>query len=258
MTNERTHELISAAADGALNDYERVELDQLLKGSAEACRLRSELGLLASILENAPQPVPPATLHDQIMARVTLPASRARRPVFAWRPEWTATGVLRYGLAAAAGVILAVFFYESQPRSGTAADLADLVGTMAPHRARSAADVMDTYRFRSEGFECLVQLERSEGGLLLDIQVDAARPLDIAVDLGSARARLVALLQDQKPLESIAIADQTLRVQALGRRQLTALLVRADETVFTGEAKIELEFSSEGELLQHGSLTPAW
>ncbi len=256
--NERTQELVSAAADGALNDDERAELDRLLKGSAEACRLRSELGLLASILENAPQPVPPATLHDQIMARVTLPASRSRKPVFAWRPEWAAAGVLRYGLAAATGVLLAAFFYESQPRFGAATDIADLVGTMAPHRARNAADVMDTYTFRSEGFECLVRLEHSEGGLLLEIQVDAARPFDIAVDLGSARARLVALLQDQKPLESIAIADQTLRVQALGRRQLTALLVRADETVIAGEAKIELEFSSEGKLLQRGSLTPAW
>ena len=257
--NERTQELVSAAADGALNNDERAELDRLLKGSAEACRLRSELGLLASILENAPQPVPPATLHDQIMARVTLPASRSRKPVFAWRPEWAAAAVLHYGLAAAAGVLLAAFFYESQPRFGAATDIADLVGTMAPqHRARSAADVMDTYTFRSDGFECLVRLEHSEGGLLLEIQVDAARPLDIAVDLGSARARLVALLQDQKPLESIAIADQTLRVQALGRRQLTALLVHADETVSAGEAQIDLEFSSEGKLLQRGSLTPAW
>jgi hypothetical protein len=257
MSSERILELVSAAADSALTDEERDLLDRLLEESPEARRFHDDLGRIDSIMRRLPELVPPEALHDRIMAGTSLPLARQRRPIFAWLDSLTPFPVLRYGIATAAGLVLAMVFYESQPNFTETVDITELVGTMAPNRDRTAAEILDTYEFRAEGLESRVLLERRHGALLLDIQVDSDEPVDIAVDLSAAGARVDALVQTENSLESIEIAGQTLRVRALGRRQLTALLHRVDDAV-EGREKIELEFSSDGKLLQRGSLAAAW
>jgi hypothetical protein len=209
-------------------------------------------------MRKLPELAPPEALHDRIMAGTSLPLARQRRPIFAWFDSLAPFAVLRYGTATAAGLVLAAAFYESQPKFAETADIAELVGTMAPNRDQAAADILDTYAFSAEGVESRVLLERRHGALLLDIQVDSDEPVDISVNLAAGGVRLDALVQSGNSLESIEIAGQKLRIRALGRRQLTALLHRVDDSAFEGREKIELEFSSKGKLLQRGSLTPAW
>jgi hypothetical protein len=147
-------------------------------------------------------------------------------------------------------------FYESRGIPGPA-DLTELVGSMAPKRERSGADLLDTYEFRDAGIQCLLSLERRNGMLLLDIRVDADAPVDISVDLADAGVRLEALAQMENSLESIETDGRSLRIRAQGQRQLTALLQRAEEPGRQGEP-INLKFSVNGRLLQRGTLTPAW
>ena len=262
MSNERVLELISAAADGALSDEDREELGRLLEESPEARRLHSDLERLDSFLRKVPELTPPGSLHDRIMASTSLPRvekkQRMAMPKFAWFGSLTPSGLLRYGVATAAGVLLAAGLYESQPRIAGTPDFTDLVGTMSPSRPRAAAEIVDTYSIHEAGLEGQVSLERRDGLLLLEIAVDADTPVDISVDFASAGTRLDALMQHENPFESIEITGRTLRVRAHGRRQVTALLQPNEEAGSDRTEKINIEFSSKGKLLQRGSLTPAW
>ncbi|MEX2126452.1 MAG: hypothetical protein WD795_21335 [Woeseia sp.] len=256
MNRYRTLELISAAADGELGDAERAELDRLLDESPEAREFQAELENLEALFGDIPLPDMPETLHADIMARVPLPQAISASPMFAWlrapAPIW------RYGLATAAGLLLAVAFYESPLFFSHTGNTIDLVGTMAPAGSRSDTDLVDSYAFRSDGLETLIRLERGHDSLLLDIRIDADEPVELAVNLAGAGARLEALSQSESPPESISLADRILHIQALGRRRITAHLRRVDDADFAGEAKIELELSSEGKLLQQGSLETTW
>ena len=256
MNGNRGLELISAAADGDLGRGERAELDRLLEQSPEAHAFQTDLENLESLLAEIPPPDLPETLHADIMARVPVPQARSTGSLLTWLGS--SEPILRYGLATAAGLLLAVGFYESPLSVSHSGNVIDLVGTMAPAGNRSDMDLVDSYAFRSDGLDTLIQLERRNDSLSLDIRIDADEPVDLAVNLAGSGARLEALSQNESPLESISLTDQILRIQALGRRRITAYLRRVDDTDFAGEAKIALEFSSEGKLLQQGSLETTW
>jgi len=258
MTDQRTLELVSAAADGELNTSERAELEQLLENSAEARKFQAELADMNSLLGDVPAIEPPDSLHLQIVNRVTLPQIKTDKPFLDWLRPSQFMPVLRYGLAAAAGILLAASFYESQSLFPTNNDFDDLVGTMAPNRVVAEADILDTFDFRTDGLESLVQLQRRDNDVFLDIQIDANTALDIAVDMSSTGVRPGALAQLDDSLESIVVKDQVLQLRATGQRRLTVLLRRVNDTSIAGEAKITLEFSSDGRLLEQGSLQASW
>jgi anti-sigma factor RsiW len=262
MSHERLIELVSAATDDELSSDERAELDRLIQQSPEARRFRDEINRIDSILRKAPELMPPETLHERIMAAISLPSPRSWQRKLASKVGWpgslTPSIVLRYGMATAAGIVLATVLYDSHPGISQPADITELLGTMAPGRDRHEADIVDTFAFRAEGIDAQLSLERRDGALLLDIRVDAAESVDISVDLAAAGARLNALAQTGNPLESIEITGHVLHVRGRGRPQLTALLHRIEDAAFSAGNTIELEFSSDGKLLQRGSLTPAW
>ncbi|NIA27696.1 MAG: hypothetical protein GWP02_06535 [Desulfobulbaceae bacterium] len=258
MTDQRTLELVSAAADGELNSSERTELEQLLENSAEAREFQAELAEMGSLLEAVPAVEPPESLHLQIVNSVTLPQKKADTSFLGWLRPPQLMPVLRYGLATAAGLLLAASFYESQSLFPANDDFDKLVGTMAPSRVVADADILDTFDFRSNGLESLIQLQRRNNDLYLDIQIDADAALDISVDMSSTGVRPGALAQLDHSLESIVVKDQTLQMRATGQRRLTVLLRRVDDAPIAEEAKIALEFSSDGRLLEQGSLQAIW
>jgi hypothetical protein len=161
-------------------------------------------------------------------------------------------------VATAAGAVLAAAFYESQADFGGTPDIMQIVGTMAADRSRAGDKVLDTHTFRTATVKSEISLERHEDALLLDIHVDAEEPVTISFYFSAAGVRVDAIVQDGRSLESIEITEQGLRVRARGRRNLTALLQRGEDTEFTGEAKIDLDYSSDGKVLQRGALTATW
>lgn len=258
MTDERMMQLISAAADGELTADEQAELERLLERSTEAREFAADLEQMDAILRDAPAPEMPGSLHARIMDSIDLPET-SPQPSGRTRLRLPDVGTLfRYGLATAAGIVLTVSLYESQQLFTGTPDFSQLVGTMAPDRVVAEADIVDLYDFRAEGFASLVQLQRRDGKLYLDIQVEADQPLDIAVNISPAGIWPGALAQLDDSFESIAIADSVLRARASGKRRLTVLLSRVGDTALKGQAKIDLEFSSNGRLLEHGSLQATW
>lgn len=258
MTDQRTLELVSAAADGELNSSEQAELEQLLENSAEAREFKAELAEMDSLLGAVPVIAPPSSLHTQIVNRIKLPQDKVNTSFRGWLRPPQFMPVLRYGLAAAAGLLLASSFYESQSLFPSDTDFDDLVGTMAPSRVVAEADILDSFDFHSEGLESLVQLQRRDNDIYLDIQIEADAALDISVDMSSTGVRPGALAQLDHSLEFIVVESQALQLRATGQRRLTVLLRRVDDASIAEEAKITLEFSSDGRLLEQGSLQATW
>ncbi len=258
MTDQRTLELVSAAADGELNAGEQAELENLLESSAEAREFQMELAEMDSLLAKVPAIEPPGSLHTQIVDCITLSQEKAGNSLLGWLRPPQFMPVLRYGLAAAAGLLLAASFYESQSLFPSNDDFDDLVGTMAPSRVVAEADIIDTFDFRSNGLRSLVQLQRRNNDIYLDIQIEADGSLDISVDMSGTGVRPGALAQLDNSLESIVVEDQALKLRATGQRRLTVLLRRVDDASIAEEAKITLEFSSDGRLLEQGSLQATW
>ena len=121
---------------------ERAELDRLLEENPDAREFQADLRKLESFLADIPSPDMPETLHGDIMARIPATQRPVQRPVttparstFGWLRA--PTPVFRYGLATAAGVLLAAIIYESPLTFSPATDRGDLVGTMAPAGSRS-------------------------------------------------------------------------------------------------------------------------
>lgn len=237
MTDECNLELVSAGADDELSGDEQIELDSLLESSAEARELQSELQELDSIISRVPDIEPPSFLHAKIMAQVE--QQRATKPsaVSWWRDLMPGTG-LRYALATGAGALIALIVVGGVPPVPSTVDYSDLVGTMSPGTNIGSTEILDSFSFSQEGLEGLIQLRLSGGITFLDIQADTEKPLDISVDPGDA--------------------GQAVQVQALGQQRLTILLHREDDTVHSGAARITLEISSEGKLLDQGELKASW
>ena len=238
MTDERNLELVSAGVDDELNGDEQIELDSLLESSAEARELQSELEQLDSILNKVPDVVPPAFLHAQIMAQVEQQSRQTKSAAVSWWRDLMPGAGLRYALATGAGALIALIVVGGVPSVPSPVDYSDLVGTMSPGTDLGSTEILDSFSFRQEGLESLIQLRLSGGIAFLDIQANSEQPLDISVDPSDA--------------------GQVVQVQALGQQRLTILLHREDDAVHSGEARITLEISSEGKLLDQGELKATW
>jgi len=267
MTDDRAMQLVSAAVDGKLDADEQAELEQLLESSTVASEFKQDMEQLDSLLAGLPELDPPEPLHERIMARAPSDAAQSkasilsllRLPPFGSGMRYALAGTgMRYALAATSGAIIAAIFMSSQSLMPATTDISELVGTMAPNAASADANTLDSFAFHQDGLVSLVRLERSTNNYLLDIQVEAAKPLDITVDMTGAGVHTDAMAQIDSEFDLIAISNQTLKLRALGQQRLTILLRRVDDEVIHEDASISLEFSSDGKLLQQGELRPTW
>lgn len=251
MSDERALELISAAADGELDSRERAEVEQLLRESAAARAFRDDLRRLRTLLADLPAPAFPDGLHARIMSD----AGRTNRERTArWHVPVPGLA-LRYGLAAAAGVVLAVGVYEWRP----AADggYGELAGTMLPEGSRAGTRVLDRETTQAAEFTGLVELQQSGEQLLLDIRLDAAESVELTIDFAAAGLRPVGVSQPRFPFKSIEMAEQVLQARGLGRQHVSVSLRREEYAAAADEAAIRLEYSSGGRVLEQGSLSSA-
>ena len=255
MTDQRELELISAAIDGELDADERAELDLLLESSAEARELNGELEKLDSLLKEVPDLEPSASLHARIMAQAKPRQVQSKSSMGNWAAILSPVAGFRYAVAVSAGALLVGIFIGIRSVPPDTIDVVDIVGTVAPESVPADANIVDSFAIREEGLESLVQLRLSGSDYFLDIDSDTTQRLDIFVDLGGAGLWPDAMAQTDGQSEAIAVAGQILRIEALGKQRLSVLLRHVDDVAVNGEAKITFEFSSEGKLLQRGSLT---
>ncbi len=102
--NDQSHvdqhvlDLLNGSIDGELSAAEQAELDSLLAGSARVSDLHEELKVLAGILDELPEQVPPEYLHNAIISQVRLPVvadAEDKSPDYSangWRPPGCVPG----------------------------------------------------------------------------------------------------------------------------------------------------------------------
>lgn len=254
MSIERAFELLSAELDNDLSPDEQEELRGLLADSAEARELASELSQLDQTLDKLPNVDPPAGLADQILGALRTPEPTKRVSLFDWLSSIGAGPMLRYGFSVAVGALLAIAVYENQPEGGTGADITELVGTMAPDADRPGRRILDSLSFEQTGVSSVARLERRDRSLVIDIRIDTTRIVEIAMDFDATKFEFEALAQTQSSLDAIEWSGTTLRVKGRGQRRFAVLLRPVDDEASDTETQIRLDYSSEGKILQQGTL----
>jgi hypothetical protein len=157
MLDQRIIELINADIDGELGPHEQGELEAVLESSPEAVTFRLELLGLNNAFRKMPDLDPPPDLARNILDQVQLPA---RQRPFNLPGFLAGLSPVAGGLAFAAGLLLAVGFYESGSRKLTPQDTVNMVGTMV-----AGEQVKVTARPPGERDSLLLDLE--EAGLMV-------------------------------------------------------------------------------------------
>jgi len=249
MITERIIELVNAGMDGELNQPEQAELEAALQESSEVREFQAGLRGFADLLENEAPLELPEGLHRQIVEQINLPTKVTTGFRFRNIP-----GFVRYGLAAAAGLVLTVGLYEYRPGAATEQDISSMVGTIMHKDSGSDEVTLDAFAFEFEDISSAVSLQRRDGALVLDVLLDSRDPVDITVDFTSDGLQFDAIAQMQSDLKSIEFADQAIQVEGHGRQHFAVLLHRDGDLAADREASIKLRFSSNGKLIKEGSL----
>jgi len=253
MTDDRKMELISAALDHELDAGDHDALEHLLDSSAEARDLQAGLKQLDTLLKRVPELEPPASLHAEIMAQAHPTAAAPMPKKSGWLQALIPGAGLRYAIAAATGALVAAVVINSESMRTETGDITDFVGTMAQNSG-ATSDIIDSFAFADGNLESLIQLQRSDGFLVLRVEVESSETVDISVDLSDAGLEADAIAQQDSDFESIAMARSAVQMRAIGHQNMSILLRRVDDTALAGKAEIRLEFSSSGRLLGRGAL----
>jgi len=180
MLEEHALELINAEIDGELGPEERAELDDLLEASEAARALRAELRKLANLLDGLPEKAPPADLADSILRDIHVPK---RQPAFSVSRLFASVQPAAAGFAFAAGLLLAVGFYELSPSDRFSVDASNMVGTMVMNPQSDVARQTDTMMVQGPGISGKVSISVSGEFKILSFDLASARQTEIQIAL---------------------------------------------------------------------------
>jgi hypothetical protein len=221
MIDDHNKNLIHAGLDGELDESGQAELQQLLDTSPQARDYHDQMLNLNAFLERVPDPELPEDLHGSIMNAISLPAARRRRLSFGFSQF---PGFVRYGLATAAGLLLAIGMYEYSPRLDGMPDQSSMVGTIMPGQNQAPAVVLDSFAFDLEPLSSEIDLLRRDANLVLDVQLNSAAAVHVTVDFKGNGLAFDAIAQMDSDLQSIEVADHTVRITSIGRQHFAVLL----------------------------------
>lgn len=157
-------ELINAEIDGVITGAQKAELNRLLLADPALRAQRDQLAGVCRALDTMPREDLPAGLHDAIVSGlpVATPLSHAsaRRASFTQRP------LLRYAAAFAGGLLVSTLAYQLDRFHPTAADQADMMGTIADSQRVDATQTQA---------RMIVDLPQAQGAITLEGSADAPR-----------------------------------------------------------------------------------
>lgn len=248
MLEQRVIELINADIDGEIGQAEKAELETILESSAEARLMRVELLKLSNLLDNEPEVDPPAELSDQILTRLTPNRGKA---AFSLSGLISSFQPVTAGVAFAAGLMLAVGFYELSPVNPESADTAGMVGTMVMSQPKSPAFLENDLVYRAEGFVGQISLRDKDGLHVLNFDLESEDRTEIEVSLHDTGYIFGGFAQPDdgadETIDTVAISGGTLRVVNQGSQHF-AVFLREDDAGVTGDnGLISIGFLRSGE-----------
>lgn len=246
MLDERIAELIQADVDGELPAADRPELERTLAESAEARRFRDEMLRIARLMSTLPPTEPPADLRRRILDRVELPAP-ARWLAFggSWfRPA-------SYGLAVAAGVLVAVGIAQVVPSGAT--DIEHLVGSMVRQDGSLSAPAAARLDIEAPGVTGEVSVTVLDGVRAIEFEFVSERPVELRVDLAGSGLRFGGIADPESGVQVMDLSGGDVRVVNHGSRRFM-LFVRPEAGREAGTGSVGIAVGQEGKTLYQGHL----
>lgn len=252
MLNDHTKELIHRALDDDLSATERAELGTLLAESEEARNFSQELEALGSLLNSVERLEPPQDLMNEISRQVQLP--RPRR-WFTGAAGWMQGRPVSYGIAAAAGLLAAVGYYEFTPGARDATDYGALVGTLARGNGVNGVIQLSFLDIDTPAVQGKVVLSGSNELKLLRFDVESQSPVEFEVGLGGSGFSLSGFAQESKNgTDNIEFSGGRFRLNNSGTQRFTVVL---RDQADTGQASggIVVSVHQGGEAVYQGVLS---
>ncbi len=254
MMNQEHRELVQAGFDGELDAAGRARLETLLAESEEARVLMADLEAIDAFLDRAPPLEAPAGLHSRIVDGISLPQPSRFLSLFSLSDL---PGVLRYGLAASAAVLLTVAVYRVGNEMDPSVDYDQMVGTIASGGPVAGGEVIDRFGFEAEGASAEIKLMERGGVYALEFELDSEAPLQFDVDFSGIGLEFDAFARQDEDLEAVSWSGETLSARARGQQKFVILMRRTGEGAEAG-SRIGLEISREGSSIETGWLEPGW
>jgi hypothetical protein len=252
--NEHGRYLINAGIDGELTPAEQVELEELLRDSAEARAMQTGLRRLANVLDSQPDMQPPDWLSDRILDQVALPVEK---PGFRLTDLFASLHPAASGLAFAAGLLLTIAFYEFTPRQTASTDTAGMIGTMMLNPQQNLGSSADSLAVDVSGVSGSMTLQSAQGVYILVVDLVSDKPYEIEVAFANAGLGFGGLANgitgNELTDESIRVSGGTVRVENQGRQAFHIFLPELAKGSKT-EKTITVDVSSLGTLLFSGVL----
>jgi len=223
MLNERTVELIQAGIDGELGENEQSELQVALECSAEARQFHADMARIDQLIASLPDVEPPAGLTRKILDRIHLPAKRRFAGLSAvFDRSWFAPA--SYGLAVAAGVLVAVGVVQMAPQDR--ADMSTLVGTMVSGGSDASQPVTGELNFELTQLQGQVTLKKTDEALALEFDLRSQEEVKISVDILDSGLEFggFARQDGSVSLENIEVSEKAVTVSNRGDHQFVLFL----------------------------------
>jgi hypothetical protein len=179
MIDEKYLELIQAEVDGELPDQDRAELSRFMLANPDAHAVRDELKRLCSALDQVRPAEPPSGLRASILAAVPqpVPAVGLRSP----RRLLPQSGALRYAAAFAGGLIVSALAFQVASDRTAGLDISGVAGTMVSQDQVSGSAPVDTVHVSLDQVSGTVSLFRSSSMRVVEFDLVASAPVEVAV-----------------------------------------------------------------------------
>lgn len=245
MIDERTLELIHAELDDELDAEGRAELRERLQASPEATALRAELLRMSDALGRVPVIAPPPALHAQLLRPlrgdsakvIPFPSRQAR--------------IIRYSLAFAAGMLLAMVGLSVLERPRSDFDPGALVGTMGRDLANPPTPVLADAQVAAPEIAGSVSLRQAGDHWLLFFDLTSAQPVQVSAAYDAAAFRLNGYAQGDAGVASFTAEPGRVGFTNAGAQRLALFLQP------TAGGPIRVRLVQSGRVLSEATLDPS-
>lgn len=252
MLNERTVELIQAGTDGELTMSEQSELEAALAQSAEARKFHEDMSRINQMIASLPDVEPPMGLTHRILDSIHLPAkSRFAALSSFFDRSWLAPA--SYGLAVAAGVLVAVGVVQMAPQSQD--DMSSLVGTMVSEGPKASQPVSGELKIDLSQVQGHVKLKNSDQAWALEFDLSSESEVEVSVNMLDAGLEFGGFARQDGSLnlENIEVSAEKVTVSNQGDHQFV-LFLRHNVSASSGLKGIGIAVSQGGKVVYQGLL----
>ncbi len=248
MLDERIAELIQADVDGELAEEHRAELNLALEHSSDARVFQAEMKRVAEIFAQTPDIEPPIELENRILDGVDLPS---RSSILAGHASWFKPA--SYGLAMAAGVLLAVGVGQLKPQDQL--DMSKLVGSMVQNRHELSAPAAGQLGINIEAVQAQFQLTSLEQALVVEFDLNSTEAVTLVMDLKGSGLTFGGFAKQDVGVENFEVSGRKVRVSNQGAHQYV-LFLRGVPGESAGQQDIGIVVHQQGEIIYSGALEP--